>query len=73
VDNCSILGLAPDQYEYARRAPVVVEDCYGRLCRLAERGLVRPPIRERLPLPEAAEGLQRLLDGTMVGRVTVVP
>jgi len=36
-------------------------------------GLIRPLIGERLGLAEVADGLQRLADGSTVGRLVFVP
>lgn len=39
---------------------------------LAEAGIVKPLVSERLPLAEAAAGVQRVADGHSVGKVAVV-
>jgi len=39
------------------------------LSQLAANGVARPLVSQRLALDEVADGLQRLADGTTVGRV----
>jgi len=46
--------------------------CHEELSKLAADGVARPLVSERLALDAVAEGLQRLADGTTVGRVVFV-
>jgi NADPH2:quinone reductase len=71
VKNYSIVGLHWGLYNVMD--PAAVARCHQELSELADRGLVRPLVSERLPLEEAADGVQRLADGTTVGRVVVTP
>jgi len=71
VKNYSILGLHWGLY--TTRNPALVRDCHDELCKLAADGVVRPLVSERLALDTVADGLQRLADGTTVGRVVLVP
>jgi NADPH2:quinone reductase len=67
VKNYSIVGLHWGLYN--RYHPPAVQECHRALTDLAEQGLVRPLVSERLPLTEVAAGVQRLADGVTVGRV----
>lgn len=67
IKNYSIVGLHWGLYNRYDRA--AVDECHRQLTDLAERGLVAPLVSERLALTEVAAGLQRLADGTTVGRV----
>ena len=46
--------------------------CHDELSKLAADGVVKPLVSERLALDAVADGLQRLADGTTVGRVAYV-
>jgi NADPH2:quinone reductase len=70
VKNYSILGLHWGLY--TTRNPALVRRCHEELSRLAADGVARPLVSERLTLDEVADGLQRLADGTTVGRVAYV-
>jgi len=70
VKNYSILGLHWGLYN--QRNPALVAECHRELIRLADEGLVRPLVSERLPLEDVADGVQRLADGATVGRVVYV-
>ena len=50
-----------------------IDDCHVELTRLADAGLVKPLISERLSLTDVADGIGRLGDGTTVGRVVFQP
>jgi len=67
IKNYSIVGLHWGLY--VQHDPAAVRACHDELCRLADAGAVRPLVSERLPLDAVADGLQRLADGTTVGRV----
>lgn len=68
IKNYSIVGLHWGLYN--RYDPAAIAECHRALSVLADRGVVRPVISERLPLADAADGIQRLGDGVTVGRVT---
>ena len=70
VKNYSIVGLHWGLY--ATKDPALVRVCHNELSRLAADGVVKPLVSERLPLEAVADGLQRLADGTTVGRVAFV-
>ena len=70
VKNYSILGLHWGLY--TKKDPASVRDCHDELSKLAADGVVRPLVSERLDLDAVADGLQRLADGTTVGRVAYV-
>ncbi|WP_405014054.1 NADPH:quinone oxidoreductase family protein [Kitasatospora sp. NBC_01539] len=71
VKNYAILGLHWGLYN--TQDPQAVRDCHTELTALAAKGVVRPLIGERLPFDRAAEGVQRVADGTSIGRLTVHP
>ena len=70
VKNYSIVGLHWGLY--ADRDPDSVLRCHEELTRLATAGAANPLVSERLALEELADGLQRLADGTTIGRVAYV-
>ena len=70
VKNYSILGLHWGLYN--EKSPALVQQCHAELTRLAEAGLIKPLISERLALGEVADGIQRLADGSTVGRLVYV-
>jgi NADPH2:quinone reductase len=70
VKNYSILGLHWGLY--TTKDPALVRVCHDELSRLAADGVVKPLVSERLALDAVADGLQRLADGTTVGRVAFV-
>jgi len=71
VKNYSILGLHWGLY--TTKDPALVRICHDELSKLAADGVVKPLVSERLALDAVADGLQRLADGTTVGRVAYVP
>lgn len=71
IKNYSILGLHWGLYNQVD--PEAVAHCHAELTDLADRGLVKPLVSERLPLEQAADGVQRLGDGATVGRVVITP
>jgi len=71
IKNYSIVGLHWGLYNMVD--PAAVARCHAELTDLADRGLVRPLVSERLALAQTADGVQRLADGTTVGRVVVTP
>ncbi len=70
VKNYSIVGLHWGLY--TTKDPALVRVCHDELSKLAADGVVKPLVSERLPLDAVADGLQRLADGTTVGRVAFV-
>jgi len=70
VKNYSIVGLHWGLY--TTKDPALVRACHDELSKLAADGMVRPLVSERLDLDAVADGLQRLADGTTVGRVAYV-
>ncbi|MER8184826.1 NADPH:quinone oxidoreductase family protein [Kitasatospora sp. NPDC094015] len=71
VKNYSVLGLHWGLYN--ERDPQAVRQAHRELTELAVKGVVRPLVSERLPFERAAEGVQRVADGTSTGRITVLP
>jgi NADPH2:quinone reductase len=70
VKNYSIVGLHWGLY--MKHDPALVRTCHEALSQLAANGVARPLVSERLALDAVADGLQRLADGTTVGRVAYV-
>ncbi|MFD0278490.1 NADPH:quinone oxidoreductase family protein [Kitasatospora sp. NPDC127111] len=70
VKNYSILGLHWGLYN--TRDPRAVRAAHEELTKLAEAGVVRPLVSDRLPLTGAAEAVQRVADGRSTGRVVVL-
>jgi NADPH2:quinone reductase len=70
VKNYSIVGLHWGLY--TTKDPALVRQCHEELSKLVADGLVKPLVSERLALDAVADGLQRLADGTTVGRVAYV-
>jgi NADPH2:quinone reductase len=70
VKNYSIVGLHWGLY--ATKDPALVRLCHDELSKLVVDGLAKPLVSERLALAAVADGLQRLAEGTTVGRVTYV-
>jgi NADPH2:quinone reductase len=71
LKNYSVVGLHWGLYQ--TRDPQAVRDCHGQLSKLAADGLIRPLIGERLGLADVADGVQRLADGSTVGRMVFTP
>ena len=71
IKNYSIVGLHWGLYNRLDRPAVLA--CHEELTSLAEQGLVKPMVSERLSLAAARDALQRLADGVTVGRVVCVP
>lgn len=70
IKNYSILGLHWGLYK--QRDPDAVHACHESLCRLADEGVIKPLISERLPVSGAVEGLTALGAGATTGRVVVL-
>lgn len=71
IKNYSILGLQWGVYR--TKDPQGVQACHNELARLADAGLIRPLISERIALNEVADGLKRLGAGITIGRVSYQP
>lgn len=69
VKNYGILGLHWGLYE--RKAPHLVAEAHEEIAKLANSGVIRPLISEVVEFHEAADAVQRLADGTTVGRIVV--
>ncbi len=67
IKNYSIVGLHWGLYN--TYDPASVQQCHTELTALADQGLVNPLVSERLAFDAVPDGLQRLADGTTVGRV----
>ncbi|MFR9730109.1 NADPH:quinone oxidoreductase family protein [Saccharopolyspora sp. MS10] len=67
IKNYSIVGLHWGLY--TERNPALVAEVHRDLLRLADDGLIRPLISERLPLERLADGVRRVGAGSTVGRV----
>lgn len=67
VKNYSILGLHWGLYNTV--APALIAQCHTELTALADAGVVRPLVTERLGFDDIADGLRRLGEGTTVGRL----
>ncbi|WP_203338061.1 NADPH:quinone oxidoreductase family protein [Nocardioides limicola] len=70
IKNYSIVGLHWGLYNLFD--PAAVAECHADLTRLADAGVVRPLVSEKLELAAVADGVQRLADGSTVGRVVYV-
>jgi NADPH2:quinone reductase len=70
IKNYSIVGLHWGLYN--TKDPKAVRQAHDDLTVLSERGVVKPLISERVALADAADAVQRLADGSTVGRVAVV-
>ena len=70
VKNYSILGLHWGLYN--TRDPQAVRAAHEELAKLAGQGVVRPLVSARLPLADAAAGVQLVADGRSTGRVVVL-
>lgn len=67
VKNYAVLGLHWGLYTQV--APELVREAHAELTRLADAGVVAPVVSERFGLDGVADGVQRLADGSTVGRV----
>ncbi|MFD9752097.1 NADPH:quinone oxidoreductase family protein [[Kitasatospora] papulosa] len=71
VKNYSIVGLHWGLYN--TKDPAAVRACHDELTELAAKGVVKPLISERVPMADAARAVQRVADGTSIGRIVVLP
>ncbi len=70
IKNYSIVGLHWGLYNLL--GPELVKECHAALTRMAAEGSIKPLVSEELSLEQVADGVQRLADGTTVGRVVYV-
>ncbi|MER7556967.1 NADPH:quinone oxidoreductase family protein [Nocardioides sp. NPDC126508] len=70
IKNYSIVGLHWGLYNLL--GPELVKECHAELTRMAAEGSIKPLVSEELSLEQVADGVQRLADGTTVGRVVYV-
>ncbi|MFE6698907.1 NADPH:quinone oxidoreductase family protein [Streptomyces sp. NPDC057718] len=71
VKNYSVVGLHWGLYN--TKDPAAVRACHEELTKLAEQGIVKPLISERVAMAGAADAVQRVADGTSTGRIVVLP
>ncbi|MGW4180226.1 NADPH:quinone oxidoreductase family protein [Streptomyces rubiginosohelvolus] len=71
VKNYSVVGLHWGLYN--TKDPDAVRACHEELTKLAEQGVVKPLISERVAMAGAADAVQRVADGTSTGRIVVLP
>ncbi|MGW6715206.1 NADPH:quinone oxidoreductase family protein [Streptomyces globisporus] len=71
VKNYSVVGLHWGLYN--TKDPAAVRTCHEELTKLAEQGIVKPLISERVAMVGAADAVQRVADGTSTGRIVVLP
>ena len=71
VKNYAILGLHWGLYN--THDPAAVRRDPRRTTRLAAEGAIAPLVSARLPLTGAADAVQRVCDGSTVGRLTITP
>jgi NADPH:quinone reductase len=67
IKNYSIVGLHWGLY--AKKDPAAIRRCHDDLTALAEQGVAKPLVGERLGFDNVADAVQRLADGKTVGRV----
>ncbi|WP_228994608.1 NADPH:quinone oxidoreductase family protein [Streptomyces sp. DH8] len=71
VKNYSVVGLHWGLYN--AKDPAAVRACHDELTKLAEQGVVKPLVSERVPMAGAADAVRRVADGTSTGRIVVLP
>ncbi|MBQ1116341.1 NADPH:quinone oxidoreductase family protein [Streptomyces anulatus] len=71
VKNYSVVGLHWGLYN--TKDPAAVRACHDELTKLAEQGIVKPLVSERVAMAGAAAAVQRVADGTSTGRIVVLP
>ncbi len=67
VKNYTILGLHWGLY--AKVMPQLLTQCHTDLSRMVDEGLIDPLVSERIGLAAVADAVQRLADGSTIGRV----
>lgn len=70
VKNYSVVGLHWGLYN--TKDPAAVRACHDELTKLAEQGIVKPLVSERVAMARAADAVQRVADGTSTGRIVVL-
>lgn len=71
VKNYSVVGLHWGLYN--TKDPAAVRACHDELTELADQGIVKPLVSERVAMAGAAAAVQRVADGTSTGRIVVLP
>ncbi|WP_103530761.1 NADPH:quinone oxidoreductase family protein [Streptomyces sp. SM11] len=71
VKNYSVVGLHWGLYN--TKDPAAIRACHDELTALAEQGIVKPLVSERVAMAQAADAVQRVADGTSTGRIVVLP
>ncbi len=71
VKNYSVVGLHWGLYN--TKDPAAVRACHDELTKLADQGIVKPLVSERVAMAGAADAVQRVADGTSTGRIVVLP
>lgn len=71
VKNYSVVGLHWGLYN--TKDPAAVRACHDELTELAEQGVVKPLVSERVAMAGAAAAVQRVADGASTGRIVVLP
>ncbi len=70
IKNYSIVGLHWGLYN--QKDPAAIRECHEELTRLANDGVIRPLVSERIALDQVGDAVQRLADGRTTGRVAFV-
>lgn len=70
IKNYSVIGLHWGLYR--ERDPGAITACQAALAELTSAGKLKPLVGERIGMADVPAGLQRLADGSSVGRVTLV-
>ncbi len=71
IKNYSILGLHWGLYK--SKVPRLMDECHATLSAMAADGVAVPLVSERIGLADVPDALQRLGDGSTVGRVVMIP
>lgn len=69
VKNYGVLGLHWGLYQ--TKAPELIGEAHRELTRLADAGAIRPLVSEIVSFEDAADAVQRLADGSTVGRLVI--
>lgn len=69
VKNYGVIGLHWGLYQ--TKAPHLVREAHDHLTQLANSGAIRPAVSEVVSFEEASDAVQRLADGSTVGRLVV--
>ncbi|MEU6314388.1 NADPH:quinone oxidoreductase family protein [Streptomyces sp. NPDC047014] len=69
IKNYSVLGLHWGLY--AAKDPISIAACHTELTRLVASGAITPLVSETIGLPDVADAVQRVADGTTTGRVVL--